>query len=407
MMRIVIVGGGPSGIVSGIFAKRDNNQVIVLERNANPLKKLLMTGSGKCNYLNEVYNASCYHSENMNVVDEVLSSQNIQDVKEFFDSIGLLSKVKNGYYYPYTFQAVTVEKLLVDEAVHRGVEIRNNSLVSKIEKKNDLFYVTCNDQVLECEKIVLACGSRAVPKTGSDGMGYQFLRDFSHTVVEPLPALVQLIGKGNYFKEWDGIRSEVAVELFENNQYRDREEGEIQLTSYGLSGICIFNLSHYVSRGLKENKREDIHINFVPFVDIPVTVWLDDYAKKNSYKDLISLLEGFLHYKLARILIRESGLREEDNYSSLTKDEKFMLCKNLRSFVVPIVGTKDFDSCQICSGGVSLLEVDSSTMESRIVPNLYIVGELLDMNGKCGGYNLTECWISGMLAGRSIGDSND
>ena len=295
----------------------------------------------------------------------------------------------------------------MDEAIHRGVSIQCNSLVNHIEKKDDKFIVTCNDSEMECDQLVLACGSKAVPKTGSDGMGYQFLKEFSHTIVEVVPALVQLVGEGKYFKEWDGIRSEVAVELFEDGKYLDREEGEIQLTSYGLSGICIFNLSHYVSRGLLENKKEGIHINFVPFAGIPVTVWLEEYAKKNSYKDLISLLEGFLHYKVARIIIRECGLDENCNYLSLSKEEKFLLIKNLRSFVVPIVGTKDFDSCQICSGGVSLQEIDSHTMESKLVPDLYIVGELLDMNGKCGGYNLTECWISGMLAGKSIGEKHD
>jgi len=407
MKKTVIIGGGPSGILTGIFASNRNQQVILLERNPIILKKLLLTGSGKCNFFNEVYNPSCYSSEDMDQVERLLSSYYLQNVRDFFDSIGLVSQVRNGHYYPYTFQASTMEKLLREEAIHKGVEIRTNSCVTKIVKKKKMFYVTCNDEVITCDNLVLACGSKAFPKTGSDGMGYQFLRKFSHKIVPPVPALVQLEGEEKYFKDWDGVRAEVRVSLYEDNEFKASEEGEIQLTSYGLSGICIFNLSHLVSRGLRNKHQEEIRINFVPFVDIPVLSFLDDYASRNSYKNTLELLEGFLNTKLANVILERSFINPYEFYKNLNNDKKSLLAKNLESFAVPIIDTKGFTSSQICAGGVRLNEINIDTMESKLVPHLYVVGELLDMNGKCGGYNLTLCWISGMLAGKSIGGQDD
>ena len=407
MERIIIVGGGPSGVMAGIFAKRENNEVLVLERNAHPFKKLLMTGSGKCNYFNEVYGTSFYHSHHMDIVEQILTTDNIESVKSFFDSIGLVSKIKNGYYYPFTFQASTMEKLLLQEAERKKVSILTNQFVLKIEKNNNDFHVVTDEEEYFCDRLILACGSKAYPKTGSDGMGYEFLKMFHHTIIPPVPALVQLVGKESFFPIWDGVRAEVEVELFENQQFISREVGEIQLTRYGVSGICIFNLSHFVSRGLLEGKEEVIKINFVPFISTLVSVWMDDYSKKQTYKTMEELLSGFLNPKLVTIILQESHISKNSFYADLTNEQKLILCRNLRSFPITIMDTKGFDSCQICSGGVSLDEINPHTMESLKMKGLYIVGELLDMNGNCGGYNLTTCWISGMLAGKSIGDQND
>ena len=407
MDTIIIIGGGPSGIAASIYAKKDHNRVIVLEKNPTPLKKLLMTGNGKCNYLNEEYSVSFYHSQNIEIVDQIIGSQNIEDVRSFFDSIGIVPKIKNGYYYPFSGQATTIQNALLKEAMDRGVEILCNEEVTVVQKGKDLFVVTTKNHSYQGNKVVLASGSCAAPKTGSDGFGYSLLEQFGHTLVKPLPALVQLTSNHPYQKDWDGVRSDVVLELFEDGKYCSREEGEVQLTSYGISGICTFNLSHFVTRGLDLGKREEIHINFVPFIDTLVTPWMDQYSKTNSHKNLRELLEGFLNYKIVTVFLKTLGFKGEENYSSLSNEEKCKICRSLSSFSLEITGTKDFDSCQVCNGGVVLNEIDPQTMESKKIPGLYIVGELLDMNGNCGGYNLTTCWISGILAGRNIGDSCD
>ena len=406
-MRIVIIGGGASGVICALHAKNENNEVIILERNDKILKKLLLTGNGRCNYLHDSYSVSDYHSQNREYLEDFLSEKNIEDVNYFFDSIGIVSKNKNGYIYPFSNQASTIRDALEREIDRRGVTLYTNSYVQDIVKKDNQFMIHMTDRDLYADKVVLATGSCAYPKTGSDGIGYMFLRDFGHTIIKPLPALVQLVSNFNGCKEWDGVRSDVELILEEDGVEIASEEGEVQLTDYGISGICTFNLSHFVTRGLEENKKEVIKINFVPFVETLITPWMDRYSKKNLDKNLYDLLEGFLNKKIIPIILKYSHLREDVYYENLTNDEKLVLCRNLKGFPIEITGTKDFLNCQVCNGGVSLREINLDTMESKLIDGLYITGELLDINGNCGGFNLTECWISGILAGKSLGDLDD
>ena len=406
MSDIIIIGGGPSGIVTAIKAKNKNNNVIVLEKNNTPLKKLLLTGNGKCNYFNEIFSTKNYHSKNIDIVEKIISDKNLNSVKEFFDELGIIPKIKNGYYYPFSSQATTIKNVLLREAELKGVNIICNSEALDIEKK-DKFIIKCTDKEYTCDKLVISMGSKAYPKTGSDGLGYSLLEKLGHSIIKPLPALVQLTSNFKYLKDIDGVRTDVYMELFEDDKYIDSESGELQFTNYGISGICTFNLSNYITRGLDEGRSEVIKINLVPFIETLITPWMDQYSKKNSNKNLTELLEGFLNYKLVNMILKVSNLKGTNYYKDLTNEEKLELCKNLRSLKIEITGTKSFDNSQICNGGVPLSEINYQTMESNIVKDLYITGELLDMNGNCGGYNLTTCWISGLLAGKDIGDSND
>lgn len=406
-MRIVIVGGGASGVVCAIHAKRENNQVILLEKNDQLLKKILLTGNGRCNYFHDSYRKEDYHSENLEYYDEIITDQNISDAKYFFDSIGVIPKNKNGYIYPFTGQASTLRDALLKELEYKDVEVRYQAEVLSIDKKNDQFVIELKDEKILCDRLVLATGGSSYPKTGSNGCGYSFLEKFHHTIIEPLPGLVQLTSNFRYLKEWDGVRADVSLSLEEDQEEVAWEDGEVQLTDYGISGICTFNLSHFVTRGLALSKKEVIHINFVPFMESLITPWMDRYSKKNPNKNISELLEGFLNKKLIPIFLKISHIRDDVYYEELTNDEKLTLCKNLKGLPIEITGTKDFSCAQITNGGVSLKEVDMKTMESNIVPRLYILGELLDLNGNCGGFNLTLCWISGILAGRSLGDEHD
>ena len=404
-MRTIIIGGGCSGVIAAIKAKNKDNEVIILERNNTLLKKLLLTGNGRCNYFNENYSIDNYHSNNIDLVNEFISDKNIVMAKEFFDNLGIVPKIKNGYYYPYSNQATSIKDILVNEINRLGIKVIYDTYVEDIEKK-DKFIIKTNNKEYACDKLILATGSFAYPKTGSDGKGYSILEKLGHTIIEPVPALVQLNANSKYLKEWDGVRSDVYLELFEDGNYLSKEEGEIQFTKYGLSGICIFNLSHFISRGLLENKKYTVKINFVPFIKTLISPWLYNYSKKNKEKAIYCLLEGFLNKKLIPIILKESNIKANKKYDELTKEEKIKLINSLRHFKVEITSTKGFDSSQVCNGGVSLDEININTMESNIIKDLYIVGELLDINGNCGGYNLTECWISGLLSGKDIGGNN-
>ena len=404
-MKIIIVGGGCSGVIAAIKAKNKNNEVIILERNNTLLKKLLLTGNGRCNYFNEIYSIDNYHSNNIDLVNEFISNDNIIMAKEFFDNLGIVPKIKNGYYYPYSNQAISIKDILVNEINRLGIKVIYDTYVEEIIKK-DKFIIKTNNKEYECDKLILATGSFAYPKTGSDGKGYSILEKLGHTIIKPVPALVQLNANSKYLKDWDGVRSDVYLELFEDGKYLSKEEGKIQFTKYGLSGICIFNLSHFISRGLLENKKYVVKINFVPFIKTLISPWLYEYSKKNKEKDIYCLLEGFINKKLIPIILKESNINRNKKYDDLTKEEKIKLINSLRHFKVDITSTKGFDSSQVCNGGVSLEEININTMESKIVKDLYIIGELLDINGNCGGYNLTECWISGILSGKDIGGNN-
>ena len=404
-MKIIVVGGGCSGVVAAINAKNKDNEVIILERNNTLLKKLLLTGNGRCNYFNETYSIDNYHSNNMDLVNEFISDNNITISKEFFDNLGVVPKIKNGYYYPYSNQAVSIKDILINEVNRLGIDVIYDTYVEDI-KKQDKFIVKTNNKEYTCDKLILSTGSFAYPKTGSDGIGYSILEKLGHTIIKPVPALVQLNANSKYLKDWDGVRSDVYLELFEDGEYLAKEEGEIQFTNYGISGICTFNLSHFVSRGLEENKKYIVKINFVPFIKTLISPWLYNYSNKNKDKDIYELLEGFLNKKLIPIILKESNISSTKKYNELTKEEKVKLINSLRHFKVEIISTKGFDSSQICNGGVSLDEININTMESKIIKDLYIIGELLDINGNCGGYNLTECWISGILSGKSIGEDD-
>ena len=404
-MKIIVVGGGCSGVVAAINAKNKDNEVVILERNNTLLKKLLLTGNGRCNYFNETYSIDNYHSNNIDLVNDFISDKNITMSKEFFDNLGIVPKIKNGYYYPYSNQAVSIKDILVNEVNRLGIKVIYDTYVEDIEKE-DKFIIKTNNEEYICDKLILSTGSFAYPKTGSDGHGYSILEKLGHTIIKPVPALVQLNANSKYLKDWDGVRSDVYLELFEDGEYLTKEEGEIQFTNYGISGICTFNLSHFISRGLEENKKYVVKINFVPFIKTLISPWLYEYANKNKEKDIYELLEGFLNKKLIPIILKESNIKSSKKYDELTKEEKIKLINSLRHFKVEITSTKGFDSSQVCNGGVSLDEININTMESKIVKDLYIIGELLDINGNCGGYNLTECWISAILSGKSIGEDN-
>lgn len=406
MKRIVIIGGGPSGVVCALKAKRNDNEVIILERNNTLMKKILMTGNGKCNYFNDEISIDNYESSNKEVLENIITQDNIDMVRDFFNEIGIVPKVKNGYWYPYSNQATTIKEQLELELKEKDIKVYLNSTVQSIKKNNNKFIIKYNNEVIESDVVVISTGSKAYPKTGSDGMGYDFLKEFNHTIIKPLPALVQLETKEKY-KDWSGVRTDVELELFEDDKYISSEKGELQLTDYGISGICVFNLSNKLIRGLDSNKKEVIKINFVPFITTLISPWIDEYSNKHNNKNIKELLEGFLNNKIVKVLLKYNNIDENTKYNELSNDEKLKLINSLRFFKVEIKNTKGFDNSQICNGGVSLLEINPITFESTKEKRLYIIGELLDINGNCGGYNLTNCWISGILSGNNIGDNND
>ena len=388
-MKIIIIGSGASGLAAGISLLRCGYDVTILERNNISGKKLLLTGAGRCNFFNSDQNIVHYHSNDKDILAKIITSDNIHLVEDFITSLGIIPKVKDGYYYPFANQAYNMKELLERTYLDLGGKIKYNYLVEKIEKKNSLFLI--NDTI-SCDKLILATGSKAYKMTGSDGIGYQLAKKFNHHIVKVLPSLTSLITREK--TNLKGVRVDAKVTLYEDGVKVREELGQVQFTDYGLSGICIFNLSYYAVKGLNKNKKEVITIDLMPF--------MDKVSFKN--KKVYDLLLGFLPNKMIDYILKTLDISKDVYYEDLSNDKKQELTKILKEMKFNITSYKEFDFSQVCSGGVSLREINPLTMESIFVKNLYIIGELLDVNGDCGGYNLTFAFLTGILTSR--GDSN-
>ena len=389
MSKIGIIGGGYSGVISAIYASK-NNEVTILERNSDLLKKLLLTGNGRCNYFNSVMSLDKFHSYNNELIEDIITMDNIEELDNFFINLGLFPKVKNGYYYPYSNQATSVKDLLVSKLNELKVNIKTDYLVKTVEKKNNKFIV---NNELEFDKIIISTGGKAYPKTGSDGIGYDLLKSFGHKITKLSPSLVQITSDNKYLKELSGIRSEALLSLFDKDKKIKEELGELQFTDYGISGICTFNISSYLREGI-DNKY--ILVNFMPLDIKSFTLFME------SNNTIFERLEGILNYKLIKVLLKLSNISNDDHWNTISNKQKEDLINNLFNYKVNITGTKSFDNSQVTAGGLDLSEINPKTMESKLVDNLYVTGEVLDLDGDCGGYNLTIAFITGYIAGANI-----
>lgn len=407
MKKIVIIGGGASGILAAIFASKKGNDVIIIEKNIICGKKILATGNGRCNFWNEDQLNIHFRGSSKEMINNVLNEKNKQEIFEFFSNIGMVSKIKNGYYYPYSNQAISMQRALLSELKSKHVKIMSDSEVKNIIKKENQFIIMLsNGTEIISEKVIIATGSKAAPKTGSDGIGYSICKNFKHTIIKPLPALVQIRSNEKFLNEWDGARQDALVLLYENGKYVAKEEGEVQFTNYGISGICVFNLSGRIARGLDCGKKEFIKINFfnglklenkTQFID-----WMNERNKKVKNRSIQELLECILNYKVLNVILDKCKIKSNEKWDSININKKNELAQNCVEFSLSITGTNSFDKAQVCSGGIPLDEINLETMESKKINNLYIVGELLDVDGDCGGYNLEWAWITGMLAGKGV-----
>ena len=381
MKRIIIVGAGAAGMLAAIHAKTKDNQVILIERNTNCGKKILITGNGKCNYLNDDFNISHYRSDNLEFLENIITEENKKLLISEFKKIGIEPKIKNGYYYPMSNTSISIQNALLLTLKQKGIEIITNTTITDIKKINNKFIL--NDK-FTCDKLIIAAGSSACPKCGTDGTIYDALKPLGLKIKKPLPALVQLKSEGKFLKEWAGIRCDCELSLYENDKLIKKSIGEVQLTDYGISGICTFQLSSDCIRGLDSGKKEVIKMNFLPDIKDFDTFYLNRVKLLKGRND-IELFEGLINYKLLYVLFKHNKNIKEA----------------ITSFSLEITGYNGFDKAQVASGGIKLTEINDN-FECKNIKDLYIVGEALDVDGDCGGYNLAFAFLSGIIAGESI-----
>lgn len=398
MQKIGIIGAGASGLVCSIYAKCKDNLVVVFDKNSFSGKKLLMTGNGRCNYWNSDQDIKHYHSSSLRL-NNIINNDLKDEVLELFKRLGVIPKIKDGYYYPYSLQASSIRDLLYNYAKNLGVEFSFDSLVLDIYKENNKFVIVTKEGMEYFDKIVVATGSKAYPKTGSSGDGYKFAEKFGHTIIPVYPSLVQVKTKGNFLKEWSGIRVDSAISLYEDGVFRKKEVGQLQLTDYGVSGICIFNLSRDIARS---TGNIELLVNFLPFLENKdINSFFEEREKILGDVSILEFLEGMLSYKLISVIGKVLSFDINRKWNSLKAYEKDKLISHLVSFKVEVIGTLDFTTAQVCQGGVSLDEV-SNSLESLKVEDLFFIGEVLDVDGDCGGYNLGFSFMSGIIVGKEV-----
>lgn len=435
---VAVIGGGAAGMMAAIEAARAGAIVTLIEKNPQLGKKLATTGNGRCNYTNLDMSDRIggkfrgFHPEFAALALDALPPEAVLD---WFRAIGVEPRFRGSYVYPNSDQASAVVDALREELHRLSVKVHYNAEVKSIQRvdaeavasaakasmpgkaasasemreKRDAgyFMIQCTDAVVKADRVILAAGSKAAPKTGSNGDGYFIARKLGHTIVPYVPALCGIRCAGDAFRALAGIRTEAALELVIDGHSIDREAGELQLVDYGISGIPVFQLSRYAAYALQEGKKAAVYINFLPGftneAEDPRKCALRLYRQRQERlagRKMESFFTGLLHQKLAQLLLRMAGVRPELPVAELSEKQLRSLASLSVRFKAECVEMNGFLQAQVVAGGVDTTEIDPCTMASRLVPGLYFAGEVLDIDGICGGYNLQWAWASGFVAGR-------
>ncbi len=386
MTQVIVIGGGASGLMSAIWAARFHAQVTLLECNERVGKKILATGNGRCNFTNQMQNPGCYHGADASFGWKIIRQFSKEDALSFFTSLGICPKERNGWYYPYSDQAQAVAEVLEAEARHQHVKIKTRQQVVNVIPQKEGFLVKTDSWQYAADRVIVACGSPASNVEGSSDAGYRIARSLGLRVIEPCPALVPLRLKGDWFSKWAGIRMQGTVQLVRKGKGEEKERGELLFTDYGISGIAVFQISGRAVRAIRNGEQITILLDLMPdMTEEALRLYMEERRKQCPYKSFEESLIGLLPLKLIPIVTKKAGNIEK-------------LARLLKEWEIPVRDGVSCRQAQICSGGVAAGEL-TEHMESRRYPGLYFAGEVVDVDGPCGGYNLQWAWSSGAVAG--------
>ena len=403
---LIIIGGGPAGMIAAGRAAANGASVLLLEKNELLGIKLLATGKGRCNITNnefDIKNLVAKFGKNGRWLMTALNKFGNQDVIDFFESRGLKTKVERGNrVFPVSDSAMDVLKILENYLKQNKVKIKTNTKIKSIITKDGEItkIILDNKTSLEAKKYLITTGGKSYPVTGSSGDGHKWLKKMGHTIVDTNPALTPLIIKELFVKELEGLSlKNVAIDIFQATKKIDSRFGEALFTADGMSGPIILDMSRDIGLSLKKDEVRLV-IDFKPKLDFKTLDkrLQDDFAKSNK-KLFRNSLGDLLPKKLIPIIINLSEIDPDKKANDISKIERKKLLHLLKNFELNIKSLSGFNKAIITSGGVSLKEVDPQTMQSKIIKNLYLAGEILDLDGPTGGYNLQVCWSTGYIAG--------
>ncbi len=384
--RVVIIGGGASGLMAAVRAARCGAAVTVLEANEKPGKKLLATGNGRCNLTNLTQERGCYRGGDWAFTEKILEQFPVSAALSFFSSLGIYTKNRNGWIYPNSDQASSVLQVLLLEAASRKVKLKTREKVVSVKKKDSFFVTETDTWHYESDAVIVACGSPASAIEGASDTAADIAGSFGHRFIPFRPALVPLKCQGSWFSKWAGVRVQASATLILAGERARTETGEVQLTDYGISGIPVFQLSRYAVRALEEGCSVMVSLDFLPgYERESLYSYLEWRMEQCPYKTLQQSLIGLIPDRLIPL-------------AAPAEADLFRVAEFLKDFPVIIRGAASMAQAQVCSGGVCTEEL-TEHMESRRVPGLYFTGEAVDVDGACGGYNLQWAWSSGAVAG--------
>lgn len=400
---VIIVGAGAAGLMAGISAARNGAEVLILEHMDSAGKKILVTGNGKCNFTNEKQGISYYRGKNPAFVLPAMEQFCLAETLRLFEELGIEPRSKrDGYYYPASGQASSVREVLLMECRRLKVRIAYDVGIRTIKKQSGSFLLETKQGEFRGRACIIATGGKAAKKTGSDGSGIPYIVGFGHNMTDIVPALVALQGKQSFLPRIAGIRAENRVEIYIENEKISAEIGELQLTEYGVSGIPVFQLSRYASYGLLEGKSVYVLLDFLPWQTEEDTESMLErrFHQNGKGKAAREACIGLFPEKLIGTFLKEAEIAPEKWAEQCSLEELRRLSMVIRHLRVDITGTKGFDAAQVTAGGINTEEIEAATMESKLISGLYFAGEVIDIDGMCGGYNLQWAWSSGWVAGK-------
>ncbi len=406
--NLLIAGGGASGIAAAVFALEilPGAQIALIEKNQMLGRKLAATGNGKCNFSNRDCGKSQYNKSAAALIEKMLEKMPPESISLFLEKLGVFSREDSeGRFYPYSEQAASVKEAFETELFGRGVDCFFNTEVIAAEEKGGNFYVRLgNGTSIKTKALLLATGGKAGTAYGCDGSGYKLAKAFGHSVASPHPALVQVTSPEPGFKEWKGVRAKGSVELWQNGKMLASENGEIQFTESGLSGICIFDLSrHWPEKNEGLSVLADL---FSGFTEQELTEKLIARKEYLSERTAGTFLDGMLNKKLIPGYLKRWDIDPKASLGTLSVLDMKTLSSVLKSWEIKVDGTKGWAEAQVTAGGIKVTEIDKETMESKIIPGLFFAGELIDVDGSCGGRNLQWAFSSGAIAGHNAAMKN-
>ena len=400
-MVIGIIGGGASGMAAALAASENkDNQVILLERQGRVGRKLQATGNGRCNLTNLHALEGGYHGNAPEFADFALKSYSPETVLDWFRAMGLFTVAEeSGRVYPYSDQANSVVDVLRFALEKPNITQKLGFEVEKVRKTGNGFRLEDKEEALEVDKLIVACGGIAGTKLGGTMSGYKILRSLGHKCTRLRPTLVQLKTGWSGVTGLKGVRANCHVQILRNGEVFAESRGELQFTEHGLSGPVIFEVSRDACQGGGE---WTCRLDFLP--EIQTEILKNELLRRKTTKlPATELLTGILHNRLGRVLTQAADIRANRPISELSDYELSQLAQTVKQFEVSLTEPMGMDCAQVTAGGIETNQFAPETMESRLVPGLYACGEVLDIDGDCGGYNLQWAWSSGLLAGTHAG----